>query len=151
MPIIKDQQILENTWTFVDDDAPMVSSGDITVSFNRWMDEKAALPQHSGKVGVRLSPADNVAALSDDLPFIKLIELNFPAFADGRTFSQTHLLRSRYSYQGEIRAIGNYMADQVFYLHRVGVDSFEFNNPKDMELALSAIKDFTVRYQASFR
>ncbi|AEF98725.1 DUF934 domain-containing protein [Methylomonas methanica] len=148
MPIIKDQQILENTWTFVEDDAPL-TSGDITVSVTRWTQEKAALLQHSGKVGIRLAPADDVASLGDELPFIKLIELNFPAFTDGRTFSQARLLKNRYNYQGEIRAIGNYMADQVFYLHRVGVDSFEFNNPKDMELALSAIKDFSVRYQAS--
>lgn len=148
MPIIKNQQILENTWTFVDDDAPL-ASGDITVSVKRWTEDKPALLQHSGKVGVRLAPADNVAALGNDLTFIKLIELNFPAFSDGRTFSQARLLRSRYNYQGEIRAVGNYMTDQVFYLHRVGVDAFEFNDPKDMELALSAIKDFTVRYQAS--
>lgn len=148
MPIIKNQQILENTWTFVENDAPL-TSGDITVSLNRWTKEKAALLQHSGNVGVRLAPADDVAALNEDLSFIKLIELNFPAFTDGRTFSQARLLRSRHNYQGEIRAVGNYMADQVFYLHRVGVDSFEFNDPKDMELALSAIKDFSVRYQAS--
>ncbi|MCK9607722.1 MAG: DUF934 domain-containing protein [Methylomonas sp.] len=148
MPIIKNQQILENTWTFVDDDAPL-AGGDITVSVKRWTEDKPALLQHSGKVGVRLTPADNVAALGDDLPFIKLIELHFPTFSDGRTFSQARLLRSRYNYQGEIRAVGNYMTDQVFYLHRVGVDTFEFNDPKDMELALSAIKDFTVRYQAS--
>lgn len=150
MPIIKNQRILENTWTFVEDDAPL-PAGDITVSAKRWTEDKAALLQHTGKLGVRLAPADNVAALGDDLPVIKLIELNFPAFNDGRTFSQARLLRSRYGYQGEIRAVGNYMADQVFYLHRVGVDSFEFNNPKDMALALSAIKDFTIRYQASTR
>lgn len=150
MPIIKDQRILENTWTFLDDDAP-ITSGDITVSVKRWTEEKTALLQHPGKVGVRLAPADNVAALGDDAALIQLIELNFPAFNDGRAFSQARLLRNSYGYQGEIRAIGNYMADQVFYLHRVGVDSFEFNDPKDMELALSAIKDFSVRYQASSR
>ncbi|MCQ8104148.1 DUF934 domain-containing protein [Methylomonas sp. SURF-2] len=148
MPIIKDQRILENTWTFVADDAPL-PGGDITVSAQRWTEDKAALSQHAGKLGVRLAPTDNIAALGEDLSLIKLIELNFPAFNDGRAFSQARLLRSRYGYQGEIRAVGNYMADQVFYLHRVGVDAFEVNHPKELELALSAFKDFTVRYQAS--
>ena len=148
MPIIKDQQISENTWRFVADDAPLVD-GDITVSVQRWSQDKAALLQRNSKVGIRLAPADLVDAISDDLPAISLIELNFPAFNDGRSFSQARLLRSRYGYQGEIRAVGNYMADQVFYLHRVGVNAFEFNNPKDVDLALSAVNDFSVRYQAS--
>jgi uncharacterized protein (DUF934 family) len=148
MPIIKDQQVLENAWTFVADDAPL-TNGDITVSVTRWSEDKTKLLQRGGKVGVRLAPADNVAAIGDDLAFISLIELDFPVFADGRAFSQARLLRSRYGYQGEIRAVGHYMADQVFYLHRVGVDAFEFNDRKSLELALSAINDFTVRYQSS--
>ena len=148
MPIIKDQQISENTWRFVADDAPLVD-GDITVSVQRWTQDKAQLLQHRAKIGVRLAPADLVDALSDDLSSISLIELNFPAFTDGRSFSQARLLRSRYGYQGEIRAVGNYMADQVFYLHRVGVNAFEFNSAKDIDLAMSAVNDFSVRYQPS--
>lgn len=148
MPIIKDQQISENTWHFVADDAPL-ADGDITVTLQRWTQDKAQLMQHSAKVGIRLGPADLVDALIDDLSAISLIELNFPAFTDGRSFSQARLLRSRYGYQGEIRAVGNYMADQVFYLHRVGVNAFEFNSAKDIDLAISAVNDFSVRYQAS--
>ena len=148
MPIIKDQQISENTWRFVADDAPL-ADGDITVTLQRWTQDKAQLMQHSAKVGIRLGPADLVDALIDDLSAISLIELNFPAFTDGRSFSQARLLRSRYGYQGEIRAVGNYMADQVFYLHRVGVNAFEFNSAKDIDLAISAVNDFSVRYQAS--
>jgi uncharacterized protein (DUF934 family) len=148
MPIIKDQQISENTWQFVADDAPL-ADGDITVTLQRWTQDKTQLMQRSAKVGVRLAPVDLVDALSDDLSSISLIELNFPAFTDGRSFSQARLLRSRYSYQGEIRAVGNYMPDQVFYLHRVGVNAFEFNSAKDIDLAMSAVNDFSVRYQPS--
>jgi uncharacterized protein (DUF934 family) len=148
MPIIKDQQISENTWSFIADDTP-VTDGNITVTLQRWLQDKAQLMQHTGKVGVRLAPGDLLATLADDLPSISLIELNFPAFTDGRCFSQARLLRSCYGYPGEIRAVGNYMADQVFYLHRVGVNAFEFNQIKDIELALLAINDFSVRYQPS--
>jgi uncharacterized protein (DUF934 family) len=90
-----------------------------------------------------------VASISADLSSFKLIELDFPVFADGRSFSQARLLRSRYGYQAEIRAVGRYMTDQIFYLQRVGVDAFELDNPKDIEHALVASNDFSVRYQAS--
>jgi uncharacterized protein (DUF934 family) len=148
MPIIKDQHISENNWQFIADDAPL-ADGDITVTLQRWTQDKAQLMKRSAKVGVRLAPVDLVDALSDDLSSISLIELNFPAFTDGRSFSQARLLRSRYGYLGEIRAVGNYMPDQVFYLHRVGVNAFEFNSAKDIDLAMSAVNDFSVRYQPS--
>ncbi len=148
MPIIKDQQISDNSWHFVADDTPIVD-GDITVSSKRWQETKQSLLQHSGKIGIRLAPNDPVEPISNDLAAISLIELDFPVFTDGRAFSQTRLLRDRYAYKGEIRAIGKFMADQVFYLHRVGVNAFEFQNPSDIKLALSAINDFSVRYQSS--
>lgn len=148
MPIIKDQQVSENTWIFVADDTPL-ATGNITVSAKRWQEAKQELLKHVGKLGIRLNPADSVEVIGADLSGVSLIELDFPAFTDGRAFSQARLLRNRYLYQGEIRAVGRYMADQVFYLHRVGVDAFEFDKPSDVALALSAMQDFSVRYQAS--
>jgi len=148
MPIIKDQQITENTWVFVADDASL-ASGDITVSVKRWHEEKQSLLKHVGKVGIRLTPEDLVEAIGGDLSDVSLIELDFPTFTDGRAFSQTRLLRNRYAYQGEIRAIGHFMADQVFYLNRVGVNAFELDKPRDIELALSSMHDFSVQYQES--
>ncbi len=148
MPIIKDQQVSENTWIFVADDAP-ATTGNITVSVKRWLEDKQTLLQHAGKVGIRLTPGDSVADIGGDLPAISLIELDFPVFTDGRAFSQARLLRSRYAYRGEIRAVGHFLADQVFYLHRVGVDAFEINKAEDVEPALSAMHDFSVRYQDS--
>jgi len=149
MPIIKDQQITENTWTFVADDSPFVN-GDITVSLKRWTQDKEQLLTHSGKVGIRLIPGDNVDGLTqDDLNSVSLIELDFPVFTDGRLFSLAQLVRSKYAYQGELRAVGNFMSDQVFYLHRVGVDTFELSEAKAIEHAQSALNDFSVRYQSA--
>lgn len=147
MPIIKDKQITENTWTYISDDQPL-TDGDITVSLARWLQEKERLMQHSGKAGIRLSSTDQTESLAEDLNRIDLIELDFHHFADGRMFSLARLLRSRLGYKGEIRAVGNYLADQVFYLNRVGVDGFEFADPKDIHVALEAMDDFSVNYQA---
>jgi len=149
MPIIKDQQVSENTWTFVADDSPL-TNGNISVSLKRWNQDKEQLLKHEGKIGIRLIPGDDVDGLStEDLKTIDLVELEFPVFTDGRLFSLAQLVRSKHAYQGEIRAVGNFMSDQVFYLHRVGVDAFELSEAKDIEHALSALNDFSVRYQAS--
>jgi len=148
MKIIKDKQIIENSWQHIADDAQLVD-GDITVSLTRWQQHAPELENHQGKIGVRLAPNDSVEEFSGDLSKISLVALEFPAFTDGRSFSQARLLRSRYDYRGEIRAIGSYMPDQVFYLSRVGVNSFELETPKELETAFSTMNDFTVNYQAS--
>jgi len=147
MPIIKDQQITENTWTFVADEQPL-PAGDITVSLARWTQDREQLQQHAGKIGIRLVPSDQLESLgSNQTP--DLVELDFPSFGDGRLFSLARLLRDQHDYRGEIRATGKYLADQVFYLHRVGVDSFEFSEAKDIQVALAAVNDFSVSYQPS--
>ena len=131
MQIIKDKQIVENTYRYLADDENL-SNGNITVSLARWQQEKAQLLSHDGQVGLRLTIEDDVALIADDLNKIALLELNFPAFTDGRLFSRAKLLRIRFGYQGEIRAVGNFMLDQVFYLSKIGVNAFHLNNEEQL-------------------
>ena len=149
MQIIKDQQLIDNIWTFADDESAITDLDNVTVSLARWLEQHQQLLNRTGKTGVRLVPGNDVKALSETLADLDLIELDFPVFVDGRLFSVARLLRSRYNYQGEIRAVGRYLADQVFYLHRVGVNGFQFNDEKQLQLALSCFADFTISYQAS--
>lgn len=148
MKIIKDKQIIEDSWTHIAD-SDEITNGDITVSLSRWKKEKADLSNHQGDIGIRISPADSVEDIATDLKNVKLVAVEFPAFTDGRAFSHARLLRSRYGFDGEIRAIGNYIPDQVFYLTRVGVNAFQLENPEELKLALSTMDDFTVKYQVS--
>ena len=148
MQIIKDKHIVDDTWSYVADDAGL-KAGDICVSLARWKQDKQQLVVHAGKVGVRIGPADTVDDIAPDLKNIQLIELDFPDFADGRLFSHAWLLRGRYNYQGEIRATGHYMTDQVFYLSRVGVNAFSPEKVEDLLVVLSHLNDFTVKYQNS--
>jgi uncharacterized protein (DUF934 family) len=97
---------------------------------------------------VRLGSTDSVETIANDLADISLIELNFPAFTDGRLFSTAKLLRTRYSYQGEIRAVGQFMVDQVCYLSKVGVNAFQLDNVAQLPVALATLDDFSVSYQA---
>jgi uncharacterized protein (DUF934 family) len=143
MQIIKNNQLIENHWTYLEDDEP-VASGNICVSFARWQAEKGELSKHAGNLGVRLSSTDDIAALGSDLGLFALLELNFENFTDGRSFTQAYLLRNRYGFQGEIRAIGSYLADQAFQLSRVGVNGFA---PENLAQVQENLSDFTVFYQ----
>ena len=149
MQIIKDHRIIDDSRSFVADDAEL-KDGNISVSLARWKKDKDLL-KANGNTGVRIGPADSVEDLAADLNDILLIELDFPAFADGRIFSHAWLLRGRYHYQGEIRATGHFMPDQVFYLSRVGVNAFSLEKAEDLPLALNTLNDFSVTYQKSIR
>ncbi len=146
MQVIINKNLTENSWTHLSDDAP-IENGNITVSFNRWQNDKADLLKSSGKKGIRLNSTDDLTLLSEDLPHIDLIALEFAAFTDGRSFSQARLLRDRHQYHGEIRAMGRFMPDQAFYLQRVGVNSFELDNEEQLTATLNTLNDFSVHYQ----
>ena len=147
MQIIKDNEIVEDYWIHIADD-PIPPEGRITVSYARWKAEKSDLLARDGELGIRLGPEDPIEDVATDLENFQLVALEFPAFNDGRGFSQARLLRDRYHFSGEIRAMGSFMADQVFYLSRVGVNAFELPTIETLEKALATLHDFTVRYQA---
>lgn len=149
MQIIKDKQLVENAWSFVGDDNQVGDSGDITVTLARWKNQNQQLLKRNGKTGVRLTSTDRADDLASILNGLELIELDFPHFGDGRLFSHAYLLRNRLGYRGEIRAVGRYLPDQMYYLHRVGVNAFQLDDQNLIPLALSCLADFSVSYQAS--
>lgn len=146
MQIIKDNQIIDDNWTYIADDMP-IQAGNITISQQRWLQDKQQLAGHDGQLGLRLTSTDNIADISDDLGKFNLIELEFAAFTDGRSFSMAKLLRDRFQFSGELRATGNFIRDQIFYLSRVGINSFNLGDCSDLEGAVASLNDFTVHYQ----
>ena len=149
MQIIKNKKLEIDNWTFIPETENLNPTGDVTVSLTRWQQDKAQLLNHHGKCGIRLKPSDSLDDIINDLNHIELVELDFPELADGRLFSLAWLLRGRYNYQGEIRAIGHYLPEQVFYLSRVGVNAFAPSREEDIQAILSDLNDFSVTYQAS--
>ena len=101
------------------------------------------------RVAVRLDPADDPAELAPDVDRLTLVAIHFPKFADGRGYSSAVLLRTRYGYRGELRAVGDVGRDQLFYLKRCGFDSFALAPHRDPHAALASLADFSLRYQAS--
>jgi uncharacterized protein (DUF934 family) len=148
MQIIKDREIVENNWTHLDDEAELVA-GNITVSLTRWQEQHETLEKHQGGLGLRLSGDDPLEEIVPELDKFSLIVLIFPVFTDGRCYSFARLLRDRFGYMGEIRAQGDVLRDQLFYMWQCGINSFELANPNRINDALSAFDDFSESYQTT--
>jgi uncharacterized protein (DUF934 family) len=144
--VIKNRAIIEDRWQHLADDAEL-PAGPVIVSLARWRRERAALLARGEPVGVRLPNTANVADLAADLPALALVALEFPKFADGRAHSQARLLRERYGYRGELRAVGDVLRDQLFFMARNGFDAFEPREDRGLEDALEAFGEFSDSYQ----
>jgi uncharacterized protein (DUF934 family) len=98
---------------------------------------------------VRLEPADDPAAVVGQLAGATRVEVNFPKFGDGRGFSIGRLLRERFGYKGELRAVGQITRDHLFFLESCGFDAFELREGEDAAEAIAAFDDFSESYQAT--
>jgi uncharacterized protein (DUF934 family) len=147
--LIKDGAIVEDGWVHLADDAIAPDGADVIVSLKRWKDERETLSSRNGGLGVRLAGADSPAAIKDDLARLGVIALEFGTFKDGRAFSHARLLRERYGYRGELRAVGDVLRDQLFFMRRCGIDSYELRADRSAEDALAAFRELSVTYQGA--
>lgn len=146
MPLIKNGAEIANDWTFVPDGAVLPDSGKVSVSLGRFLGLKQG--QENGPLpgGVRLGPADNAEDLEPYLGELSLIEIDFPRYTDGRGYSQAQLLRRRYRFEGELRAVGHVLRDQIFYMNRSGFDAYETRRAGLSEV-LEALSEYSAVYQ----
>ena len=147
MQLIKDKQVTQDNWEYIFDETPLKADY-IIVSLVRWQQERNQLSKVK-HLGLRLESDVVLEEIADDLAHCQLIELYFPVFTGGRAFTHARVLRSRYGFAGDIRASGDYMRDQVYYLSRVGVSSFELNDQDNAQQVIQAMGDFSVDYQES--
>ena len=122
--------------------------GRIVVSLATWKARREELFARTEPVGVWLKPDDEPGEIFADFDKLALVAVHFPKFTDGRGYSTASILR-RHGYRGELRAFGDVGRDQLFYLARVGFDSFRLAEHRDPHDALASFNDFTVRYQGS--
>jgi uncharacterized protein (DUF934 family) len=116
--------LAEDPFTAVSDDWA-IPQGDVIISLTRFQAEGDRLLSEGRKVGVRLESHEDVEALAYDLPRLAVVALAFPKFGDGRAYSYASLLRERFSYQGEVRAVGDVLREQAGFMVRCGIDAFE--------------------------
>ncbi len=112
------------------------------VSLEDWRDNPQ---EHADATALKISNDTSLADVKCDLAGFSTIILEFPAFKDGRAYSQARLLRERYGYTGEIRARGDVLRDQLLFMARCGVDAFEFTG--DVDGANAAMSEFSFAYQ----
>lgn len=152
--LIKDGAIIDDLWTLLDKPEGkaaevQVPAGFVIVPFSVWQAQKEQLSSRSD-IGVWLDSDESAFDLAEDAKTLPLIAVNFPVFMDGRAFSTARLLRERFGFSGELRAIGHFIRDQLCYLSRCGVNAFRFaDDTIDLSEAKKSLLDFTEYYQAS--
>lgn len=122
----------------------VLPKGDVVLT----LAEIGRLNEITGKKGLLLTEVDSPETVQLPVDQLDLIEIRFPAFADGRGYSFATLIR-RLGFKGELRATGDVFKDVLFYLKRVGFNSFILKQGKDLDEAKGGLQDFTAGYQAS--
>jgi uncharacterized protein (DUF934 family) len=151
--IIRRHLVVADNWQLLKPNAEggiaLPVADDVIVPLAFWREHRDALVTRAGLLGVWLDSHDDPAVIAADLRHFDLIAVNFPQFTDGRGYSTARLLRERYGWRGELRAIGDVLRDQIFYLASCGFDAFALRAGEDAEAALAAFGDFSDAYQTS--
>lgn len=105
-------------------DEDEIPEGPVILSLARFQAEGDALIGANRPVGVRVLSEEAVEDLAYDLPRIAVVALVFPKFRDGRHYSSARILRERFKYEGEIRAVGDVLLEQARFMIRCGIDAF---------------------------
>ncbi len=140
--------LVEDVFTNIADGAGM-TPGEVIVSLGRFQTEGEALLAEGRKVGVRLTSAEEAEALAYDLPRIAVVALELPKFGDGRAYTNARLLRERFGFTGEIRAVGDVLREQAVFMVRCGFDAFEPADGSTSEQWDAAAHRFRHVYQRS--
>ncbi len=147
--LIKNATIIDNEWLTLEKDATIDAvTGKALLPLALYLENAAALSDNSN-VGVWIDSDERADALEPHLNNIAVIAINFPKFVDGRGYSIARILRDQLGYQGELRAIGDVLHDQMFYLKRCGFDAFAVREDTATEAALAGLSDFSNSYQCA--
>jgi uncharacterized protein (DUF934 family) len=147
--IIKGTEVVDDAWVIVDKDFEgQLPIGKLPLlPMQYWLDNREKL--NLTVAGIWIDSDESVELVGHEANLFPLIAVNFPIFTDGRGFSIARLLRERYEFNGQLRAIGNPIQDQLFYLKRCGFTSFDLKEGTNLEAAISSLDDFDKSYQGA--
>jgi uncharacterized protein (DUF934 family) len=154
--LIKDRRPAAESWQRLsrnpDGTLPALPErGTFIVPLALWLERREELLERPGALGVWLDSHEQPEVIAQDVGRFDVIAVNFPKFQDGRGFSIARLLRERFGYQGELRAIGHLTRDHLHYMEGCGFNAFELREGEDPEEALAAFSDFSEAYQSSVK
>ena len=154
--IIKNKAIVADDWMVLRlgehdlAESVTVAPGKVIVPLQVWLKQRDTLQQRA-EIGVWLASDERPETLQADIQKFTVIAVDFPRFSDGRGYSIAFNLRARLGYAGELRAIGDVLRDQLFYMQRVGFDAFAPRPDRSIEDALKGFSDFCEVYQISYQ
>jgi uncharacterized protein (DUF934 family) len=141
-------RIEEDRWTLFEDGATWNGEAFALIPLATALAQPVRL-RAAAPVGIWLGPADEPEQAVPLFGAIDLVAVQFPKFGDGRGYSTAALLRTRHGWHGELRAVGDVLRDQLFFMKRVGFDSFAPRPDRSAEDALASLSDFSDSYQGS--
>ena len=147
MPLVKAGTIVEDRYVRVADGDPVPEQGPVIVSADRFLADADEFARREDAVGVIWPNNCSIAELEPHLRHLALVALVFPAYKDGRAYSQARLLRERYGFRGELRATGQVLRDQFVFLMRAGFDAFDVVKPADAAAFEEAARRYSVFFQ----
>jgi uncharacterized protein (DUF934 family) len=147
MSLIKNGELVEDEYFDASAGEALPPAGAVIVSLDQWQQQRDALVARGTALGIRLRSDQPPELIADDLAHFALVALEFPKFRDGRAYSYARLLRERYGFRGELRAVGDVLLEQLFFMLRTGFDAFDVQGPDPLGAYRTALADFSVWYQ----
>ena len=152
--LIKNGALIEDPWTVLTEATGpevlrVVRGKNFIVPLKFWQMFREEVEEFSGGISLWLDSNENINEIAEEVHSFPLIALNFPVFSDGRSYTNARDLRDHLNFQGEIRAIGDVLRDQLYYMSRCGFDAFSLRFDQDPEACLGAFKDFQTNYQST--
>lgn len=144
--ILRRHEFVDNDWVTLGGEQTPGDTEPVIVPFARFRESREGWLARSGPLGVLLAPAERVEDLAPDLARLALVALHFTGPGEGRGYTAAKLLRQRYRFEGEIRAVGHVKQDQLYLMSRCGIDAFELSPTEKPEEALATLARFKVAY-----
>lgn len=149
--LISDKDLIDDDWHRTDADKKISPGDRVIVSLEQLLQQGDQLIAMRIALGVDLEPAAAVEELLPFLDHLQIVVLRFDNFADGRAFSQARLIRDRYAYRADIRAVGDVICDQLSFMRRCGFNQFQLGDSEDIEFAFRSFGNISLHYQSDFK
>ena len=152
--LIKNGEVINDDWRILDKSSGLdalntSTKKSVIVPLNFWKLYRSEARAYSGHIAIWLDSDELISDIKHQIGEFSVIALNFPVFSDGRSYTNARELRQSLNFEGEIRAIGDVLRDQIFYMSRCGFNSFQLRSDQDPHACIDALQDFQESYQST--
>lgn len=147
--LLRDGIVQEDDYLLLTQVAELAGQAGVLLPITEVLQNLVVIEKYTGRLGVIVQPETSVKDLLVILPKLSLVAVNYPLYTDGRGHSKARILRDKYHFRGEIRAIGDVFKDTVYYLHQCGFNSFLPRSGETVENLLAGLMVFSEGYQQS--